>query len=122
VLHRAIPRWETYKELLAAFREETEIASVSRADFEKAMLDVCIGFECGRDKFDLNASPSRVSDSLAYLDACFQEEDVERGREFLERRFFVTLCRALQVRENELKPTEALWLGLLDPIRTDIKP
>lgn len=120
MLHRAIVRWETHKELLATFQQRAERAPVALADFEKFMLEVCIGFECERNGFDTEMSPNRVADNLAYLGICFQAEDGEMGNEFLERCFFVALCCALNAGENRLKPADALRLGLIDTVRTDI--
>jgi len=122
VLNRAITRWETYRELIVAFQDELELASVGHTDFERTMLTACIEFEWRTNGFDLEMSLNRIGDNYAFLDTCFQKRDCVQGSEFLEYCFFATVCRALQEGDYELTPTDALWLGLIDTIRTDISP
>lgn len=120
VLSRARAYWDRHSGLLSAFQEEIlRSHPATPADFQKAMFNTGFQFEWGHT-FDPNASLTRIGENFAFLEICFQQENRCSGKESWEWPFFVALCRALQEEENELTATDALWLGLIDTIRTDI--
>jgi hypothetical protein len=62
-----------------------------------------------------------ANDYAEFLHTCFDKSARDLSSEFVEWCFFVTLCRALQDGENQLTAADAMWLGLIDTIRTDIE-
>jgi len=86
------------------------------------MLNACIGFEWQTSAFDSTKSLSSIGEGFTYLRACFPQDGWSRGGQFWDWGFIVALRCALREGENELTPTDALWLGLVDTIRADIKP
>jgi len=121
LLRRTFIFWNKFSGLVPALGREIERAIPQSAmDFEKAVLKACMEFEWQTSAFDATKSLSSIGEGFTYLRTCFPQDDWSRGGQFWDWGLFVALCCALQEGENELTPTDALWLGLIDTIRTDI--
>jgi hypothetical protein len=137
VLDRAIPLWESYNGLLIQFQKRLRRGrTVTKAYLRKLMLHASIEYENSKGNEDWDGGLSKICDDFYFLNAYFDagklcewiatpetqmaDTDVEAAY-FLQFRFFsLALCRGLQEGENNLTPLDAMWLGLIDTVRSGI--
>jgi hypothetical protein len=139
VLEMAIPLWRTYNGLLLHFHKRLRRGRrVTGARLQRLMLHASIAFEdeSNEGKPAWDGGLSRISEHFYFLNAYFDVEklcewvaaraepqtadaDVEAAYLLQFRVFFLAVCRALQEGENEITPTDAVWLGLIDTVRQE---
>ena len=142
VLEIAIPLADTYNGLLGHFHKRVKRGRiVTKRYLQKVMLESSIAFEYQTSK----GAPSwdgglvRICDHFYFLNSYFDFGELSEwvaGREapqtaekdaladdFLQFQiFFLALCRALQEGENNITPSDAVWLGLIDTVLTAESP
>jgi ATP-dependent protease ClpP protease subunit len=142
VLEMAVPLSDSYNGLLVHFQKKLRTGrTVTKEQLQRLMIYASIDFESqtrgGAPAWD--GGLSRIGDHFYFLNAYFDFGELSErlaareafqttGRDaradyFLQFRvFFLALCRALQEGENCITPSDAVWLGLIDTVRTDESP
>ncbi len=142
VLETAIPLSDSYDRLLLQFQKRLRRGrAVTKSHLKKLMLHASMAFDyqTNQGAQDWDGGLSRISDHFYFLNAYFdfgrlsewvaaREEPQTAGTDlkadyFLQFQVFhLALCRALQEGENHITASDALWLGLIDTVRTVESP
>lgn len=137
VLELAITLWDNHNGLLLEFENKLKRVrgrTVTKPYLQKLMHHAAISFDYESNQ-EWDGELSRISDHFFFLNSYFDFDilcdwvaaraepqmagtDVESDYFLQFRVFFLALCRALQEGENELTPSDAVWLGLVDTVRS----
>jgi hypothetical protein len=148
VLKNATTIWRSRSGLVTRFEEQlSALRPCSESvEIEKLMLNLCLEseFESRTTVWSLRSGGlARVVDHFIYLDAYFQgahgvqfgkichrwapvflskDEQEEKFRaHFLPFwSFFMAICRAVEIGDNELSARDGFFLGLIDVLRPDL--
>jgi ATP-dependent protease ClpP protease subunit len=133
VLDRTTELDEAFNGVLLEFQKRLRRGrGVTIAKLRRAMLHAAIAFVYQAEaELGWDGGLGRIADHFYCLNSYF---DVERFREWIAmrpstqspdveadyllrfRQLFLSVCRALQEGENNIAPSDALWLGLVDTV------